>query len=84
MIFKISANINTCSHYRSVVVYSKLVGSQNNYVITPCENLAELVEGCKSDPLEEFIEEFLVPTGIYQIITVNAEALVNKDTEIVP
>lgn len=75
---------NPCSHYRSVVVYSKLLASQNNYVITPCENLAELVEGCQSDPLEEFIEEFLVPSGIYQIVTTNAEALINKDTEILP
>ena len=65
---------NDCSHYRSVITFSRLLSGQNNYVIVPCEAVAEVATGCSLDPIEIFLEE-LSPTGIYQINTVNAEAI---------
>lgn len=70
-----------CSHYRSVITFSRLLSGQNNYVIVPCNNVAELAAGCSLDPIEILLEE-ISPSGIYQINTVNAEAL-NKDVEII-
>lgn len=80
-----STDIN-CSHYRAVKVYQRLLTNQNNYVIIPCENLEQVAGGCSMDPIEILLEE-VNPSGVYQIITVNAEAVVNqevaKDVEII-
>lgn len=70
-----------CSHYRSVITFSRLLNGQNNYVIVPCNNIDEVSSGCSLDPVEILLEE-ISPSGIYQINTVNAEAL-NKDVEII-
>jgi len=70
-----------CSHYRSVITFSRLLSGQNNYVIVPCNNIAEISTGCSLDPIEILLEE-ISPSGIYQINTVNAEAL-NQDVEII-
>lgn len=79
-------NINECSHYRSVITLTRLLSAQNNFVIIPCETLQEVATGCSMDPVEILLEEFS-PTGIYQINTVNAEAIksepINKDVEVV-
>lgn len=73
---------NYCSHYRSVIILSRLLNGQNNYVIVPCENVGEVATGCSLDPVEIFFEE-LSPSGIYQINTVNAEAIKDQ-VETVP
>lgn len=73
----------SCSHYRSVIVFQRLLNKQNNYVIVPCENLDQVAEGCSMDPIEILLEE-INPSGVYQITTVNAESLVQnlkKDVE---
>lgn len=70
-----------CSHYRSVITFTRLLISQNNYVTVPCNNLAEVATGCSLDPIEILLEE-ISPSGIYQINTVNAEA-VNQNVEII-
>lgn len=72
---------STCSHYRAVITLSRLLIGQNNYVIIPCNDLSEIPTGCSLDPVEILLEE-ISPSGIYQINTVNAEAL-NKDVEII-
>lgn len=76
------ANVNTkeCNHYRAVIVYSRLLSGQNNYVIVPCENIEEVANGCSLDPIEILLEE-ISPSGIYQINTVNAEAIKNPVVE---
>ena len=80
-----NANTNSCSHYRAVTVYNRLVSRQNNYVVITCESVEQVAEGCSNDPIEIKLEE-LNPSGIYQINTLNAEAnkqSVNKDVEII-
>lgn len=73
---------NDCSHYRSVITFSRLLNRQNNYVVVPCESVNEIATGCSLDPIEIFLEE-ISPNGIYQINTVNAEAI-KEQVEIVP
>lgn len=70
-----------CSHYRSVITFQRLVNRQNNYVIVPCESVVQVAAGCSLDPIEIFLEE-INPSGIYQINTVNAEAINNVDKEV--
>lgn len=77
----ISGSNNECSHYRATIIFQRLLNSQNNYVIVPCENIDEVATGCSLDPIEILLEE-LSPTGIYQINTANAEAL-KKDVELI-
>lgn len=69
-----NVNTNDCSHYRSVIVYSRLLSGQNNYVIVPCDNIDEVAQGCSLDPVEIVLEENS-QSGIYMINTVNAEAI---------
>lgn len=69
---------NDCAHYRAVIVYSKLLSGQNNYVIVPCESIADVATGCSLDPVEILLEE-ISPSGIYQINTVNAEAIKKEE-----
>lgn len=81
-----SSDVN-CAHYRAVIVFQRLLTKQNNFIIIPCENLEEVKEGCSKDPIEILLEE-INPSGIYQIMTVNAEVInesqnVDKDVEIV-
>lgn len=73
---------NDCSHYRAVIIYSRLLTGQNNFVVVPCENIEQVATGCSLDPIEILLEE-LSPSGIYQINTVNAEALKDQ-VEIIP
>lgn len=58
-------------------MYSRLVNRQNNFVIVPCETVADVAVGCSLDPIEILLEE-ISPTGVYQINTVNAEAIKNE------
>jgi pancreatic triacylglycerol lipase len=76
-----SSNVLYCSHYRAVVTYSRLLNGQNNYIVIPCESVSQVETGCSQDPIEILLEE-LNPSGIYQILTVNAEAI-NLEVEIV-
>lgn len=72
-----------CSHYRAVIIYQRLINRQNNYVVVPCEGVEQVADGCSLDPIEILLEEFN-PSGVYQINTVNAEAInegVNKEVE---
>lgn len=77
----VSGGNNECSHYRATIIFQRLLNSQNNYVIVPCENIEEVATGCSLDPIEILLEE-LSPTGIYQINTANAEAF-KKDVELI-
>lgn len=80
--FPFAASNNDCSHYRAVIAFTRIRNLQNNYVIRPCETVADVAAGCSLDPIEFILEE-VRPSGIYQINTVNAEAI-NNDAEIVP
>lgn len=71
-----------CSHYRSVITYSRIINRQNNFIVNPCMNINELATGCSLDPIEFLLEE-ISPSGIYQINTNNAEA-VKDQVEIIP
>ena len=50
------------------------MNGQNNYVVVPCQDLAEVTAACSLDPIEILLEE-ISPSGIYQINTGNAEAI---------
>lgn len=82
-IFPGSTNIY-CSHYRSVIVFTRLLSGQNNYVIMPCENIADVATGCTLDAIELILEaevdEFT--PGIFQITTTELEAIQN-DVEVI-
>lgn len=75
------ANNNDCSHYRSTIIFQRLLNGQNNYVTVPCESIDEVATGCSADPIEILLEE-ISPSGIYQISTANAEAI-NAEVEMI-
>jgi hypothetical protein len=68
-----------CSHYVAVTTFSRLVSRQNNYVVVPCNNIDEVANGCSLNPIEILLEE-VSPNGIYQVNTLNAEAI-NEEVE---
>ncbi|CRK90501.1 CLUMA_CG004131, isoform A [Clunio marinus] len=69
-----------CSHYRSVIVFSRFVNGQHNFAIATCQDINEVASGCTLDPIEIQLEEES-PSGIYQINTAAAEAI-NDEVEI--
>jgi pancreatic triacylglycerol lipase len=77
--FQIGCANNYCSHYQSVVVYSKILNGQNNYIVVPCADIAEVAVGCSLDPIDIAIDE-AAQTGIYQIRTSNVAAI-NTEVE---
>jgi hypothetical protein len=57
------------------------LNGQNNFVVIPCETIADVAVGCSLDPIEILLEE-VSPSGIYQINTANAEAI-NSEVELI-
>lgn len=77
--YQIGCANNYCSHYQSVVVYSRILNGRNNYIVVPCANIAEVAVGCSLDPIDIAIDE-ASPSGIYQIRTSNA-GTINTEIE---
>lgn len=73
-----SCTNNYCSHYQSVVVYTRLVSGQNNYAVIPCQDISEINTGCANDPIN-LIPDEVSQAGIYQIKTTSQA--INKDIE---
>lgn len=79
--FQVGCANNYCSHYQSVVVASRIVSGQNNYIVIPCSDIAEVSVGCSLDPIDIAIDE-ASPSGIYQIRTSSvAAATINDEVE---
>jgi pancreatic triacylglycerol lipase len=69
----------TCSHYRSVTVFAKLVSRDHSFLVIPCQDISEVANKCSLNPIEILLEE-ISPSGVYQIITVSAEPLSVEST----
>jgi hypothetical protein len=74
-----SSTDGTCSHYRAVTVFSKLVSKDNSYLVIPCADISEVASKCSLDPIEILLEE-ISPSGVYQVMTVTAEPLMDSTT----